>query len=97
MTDVVCADHYWLHFVGVRSQRCLRSCAWSGAARGPLPLAARLDSTLRSLRMPGMMVLTSELLRIKRRAISGIVEPAGTRGLRASARGTLALRFSGTK
>jgi hypothetical protein len=48
-------------------------------------------------RMPGMMVLTSGLFRMKRMAISGIVIPLGMSGLRRSARSTLACRFSGTK
>jgi hypothetical protein len=47
--------------------------------------------------MPGMTVLTAGLLRMKRRAISGIVASSGTSGLRRSARSTLALKFSGTK
>ena len=38
-----------------------------------MSLAARLDRTFGSLRMPGMMVPTSGLLRMKRRAISGMV------------------------
>ena len=47
--------------------------------------------------MPGITVLTSGFERMKRRAISGIVIPAGTSGLSASAWATDALRFSGTK
>ena len=86
---------YWLHLVGVRSQRCLRSSAWSWAGSGPLSLAARLASTCWRLRMPGMMVLTSLLLRMKRRAISGMVMPSGSSGFSASACSTLVFRFSG--
>ena len=52
--------------VGVRSQRCLRSSVWSSPGSGPLALAAILDSTFLSLRMPGMIVATSLLLRMKR-------------------------------
>jgi hypothetical protein len=50
-----------------------------------------------SLRIPGMVVLTVGLLKMKRSAISGMVMPSGTSGLSASACSTLASRFSGTK
>ena len=46
---------------------------------------------------PGMIVETVGSARIQRSASSGIVIPAGTSGRRASARSTLASRFSGTK
>src|SRR5205807_10521739 len=88
---------YWLQRVGRRTQRWERSFAWSSAGRGPLSLAERFASTFRILRMPGMIVLTSGLFRMKRRAISAIEEPAGTSGLSASACSTLDLRLSGTK
>src|SRR3989337_454184 len=88
---------YCDHFVGVRSQRWARRTVWSVAGSGPASLAARLPSTWRSLRIPGMIVLTTGLLRMKRKAISGMVVPGGSRGLRRSACSTLAFRFSGTK
>ena len=44
-----------------------------------------------------MIVLTAGSFRIKRIAISGIVIPSGISGRSASARPTLAFRFSGTK
>jgi len=50
-----------------------------------------------SFRIPGMMVLTSALDKMKRNAISGIVISAGIIGRKASARSTLAVRSLGTK
>src|SRR5260221_126875 len=88
---------HWLQLVGLRSQRWAGSCLWRGAGRGPWVLAAMLASTLRRLRMPGMMVLTSGLLRMKRNAIWDMELSAGTSGRSASAWATLFFRFSGTK
>ena len=47
--------------------------------------------------LPGMTVLTSGLLRMKRRAICAMELPAGTSGRSASAWATLFFKFSGTK
>src|ERR1043165_2087887 len=88
---------YWLQGVGWRTQRCFWSSEWRTEGRGPLSEAAMLASTVLILRMPGMIVATSGVLRIKRRAISAMLEPAGIKGLRASACSTLVRRFSGTK
>src|SRR6266581_7743368 len=54
---------YWLHLVGVRTQRCGRSWAWSWAGSGPWSLAARFDATCFGLRMPGIVLCTSWLFR----------------------------------
>src|SRR5262245_56825878 len=88
---------YWLQAVGWRTQRCLRSSVWSAAGSGPLSLEAMLASTFLILRMPGMIVATSGLFRMKRSAISAMSDTAGTSGFSASACSTLVPRFSGTK
>src|SRR5947207_15201609 len=88
---------HWLHFVGLRSQRCLRNSACNSPGSGPLSLAAAFASTFWIFRMPGMIVLTSGLCKINRSAISAIVEFAGIKGFSASACSTLRRRFSGTK
>src|ERR1043166_9349157 len=54
-------------------------------------------STFLNFRIPGIVVETSGLLNINRRAISGIDIPDGISGFNASAWSTLDLRFSGTK
>ena len=86
------------HSVGVRSQRwAFELLQKRGLER--LAVADGRCSPRRGwiFRIPGMIVETVGSARIHRRASSGIVIPAGTSGRRASARSTLASRFSGTK
>ncbi len=67
------------------------------AGSGPEFPALMFASTFFSFRIPGMIVPTSGLFKIKRSAISAIVLPVGISGRSASACSTLAFRFSGTK
>jgi len=85
------------HDVGFRSQRCSRNFFRNSTGSAPSPLAAQFASTFFTFLIPGIVVLTSEQLKINRNAISGIVLPAGTNGRSASACATLDFRFSGTK
>jgi hypothetical protein len=67
-----------------------------------IPAASPYPYLIRGYRCPiyycdHSVVLTVGLLKMKRSAISGRVIPCGTSGLSASARSTLAARFSGTK
>src|SRR5258707_15872733 len=59
--------------VGLRTQRCSFSCSYNSSGSGPASLAAMFDSTFDSLRIPGMIVLTIGLVRMKRSASSGMV------------------------
>src|SRR5262249_43665172 len=85
------------HLPGFRSQRCFFNSESSPAESDPASLVPMFASTCVRLRMPGMIVLTSGLLRIKRRAISDSVIPAGSNPFSFSARSTLGNKFSGTK
>src|SRR5690606_23950008 len=80
---------HWDHSVGSRSQRCDRSSARSSSVSPPASLVARLARTWATLRIPGITVSISGLLRMKRRAISGRVMPGGRTFFSASARATL--------
>ena len=75
----------------------LRALVPDGMTMPEMALRFILGDKRVSTVIPGMMVLTVGFARMKRSAISGIVIPVGTSGLRASARSTLAWRFSGTK
>ena len=85
------------HCVGCRTQRCWASFWSKSGGKGPASLAAMLASTFLMDRIPGMTVPTVGSERENRSAISAMVIPAGITGRSASARSTLAFRFSGTK
>src|SRR6516225_5794037 len=87
-------DHYCDHCVGVLSHRCFFNSPDNSFER-PFPSdAAVFASTFLTLRMPGMIVLTSGLDKINRNASSGMDIPEGMSGFNLFARSTLAFKFS---
>ena len=94
-----------LILIGVGLSLGFRANVWNIGAEGQYTLGAIFAGGLALgypdapaiLLIPGMIVLTAGWCRMKRSAMSGSVVPAGTSGFSASARSTLAARFSGTK
>src|SRR5882724_4844229 len=97
-------------FRELRSQRCLRNSTSRSAGKyaeaysdnAPRSLTARFASTLRVLRIPGIVVLTSGLLKMNRSANSGSVIPpfailscadSGNNGFSASTRFKVSCNF----
>src|SRR5262249_50853096 len=70
--------------VAARTHRCSLSFASNSGDSGPASLAAMFARTFRSFLMPGITVATSRFESTNRKAISAVVEPAGTSGFNRS-------------